>query len=507
MERRDFIRLALSGFAGLTVADRIAGERLLAQDAILKVSAPGSMITDTVAINHLKRNGMAEKTVLDYVEFLEDYKAQKGHVSTKVYHNRLTDQRTIVSSGLPMVAPDGSKLIPGFERGAGHWYITNNLMTGEVRDDGQITVAPVCDQPTGRLKGQESSWKPVLYVGGIEMPIIGSPAILATDPFNGNYHNNVIEFDYGVCKRRVRIIEGRLHERWVFNANPGGEALLVHNATGWPLKLGQYAIDKDTERVTAEQLGLATYPLLVAASDTFYPDVSTGSTTVDGTVGRYDQTETWAQIRAGAGTKVFDNLTIAVEHTQFEANDATWKGLYRGIYLFDTSALPDGASISAATYSNYGEGSARDVIGISANCKVNVVASNPATSNDLVAADFTTLGTTLFATAIAYGSYNQDGYNDWALNASGIAAISDTGLTKLGLREEYYDILGNTPAIGSRGITGVRMYESDKGDGYKPKLVVTYSGGTATGPASVAGVASPSSVSGVASPTKVSGVD
>jgi len=62
-----------------------------------------------------------------------------------------------------------------------------------------------------------------------------------------------------------------------------------------------------------------------------------------------------------------------------------------------------------------------------------------------------------------------NGYNDIYLNSDGKSWLNRTGLTKLCLRSSR-DINGNAPT----GNEYVTVYTTEQGDGYQPKLVITY---------------------------------
>jgi hypothetical protein len=67
---------------------------------------------------------------------------------------------------------------------------------------------------------------------------------------------------------------------------------------------------------------------------------------------------------------------------------------------------------------------------------VCLVSSSPASNTALVLADYAVAnwGTTEYATRIAGTSWASAAYNDFALDAGGMAFISKTGVTKFGLR-------------------------------------------------------------------------
>lgn len=96
-------------------------------------------------------------------------------------------------------------------------------------------------------------------------------------------------------------------------------------------------------------------------------------------------------------------------------------------FHFDTSSLPDNATVTSAFLRLPGTATTNnnadtDTIGIYQSTVV---------SDTLLAiTDWTNWGATLLG-SLAFGSYNNAGNNDIALNASGIALVSLSGYTKL----------------------------------------------------------------------------
>ena len=206
---------------------------------------------------------------------------------------------------------------------------------------------------------------------------------------------------------------------------------------------------------------------------TFYPDAHPETTSVDGYVVRIAGQDTWANTKAGAGTNAGNadaNSAMAAFYCGTTTNKFTRAD--RTIFLFDTSLLPNGATITSAIFSIYGAGAKQDPT--SSSPTFNIYSSNPASNTALVPADFTTLGTTQYATSITYAAWNDSGYNDFTLNAAGIAAISKTGITKFGLREASFDAGSGTPNWVNSAVMYVGGCFSEAGAGYKPKLVITY---------------------------------
>lgn len=209
---------------------------------------------------------------------------------------------------------------------------------------------------------------------------------------------------------------------------------------------------------------------------TFYPDAHEETTSVDGYAAHVDSGGLdWAVIRGEAGTSSSDLGIDLIVRLDCDANDNKWDALLRAIFLFDTSGLPDTATISGATLTLYG---LDKTDGPSNAPTINIYASTPASNTALEASDFTDVGSTPFCdTAIAYADFNTGDPgdpNNFALNATGLAAISKTGISKFGAREATYDVGGATPSWVSGQHSGFEAHSADKLTVYRPKLVVTY---------------------------------
>ena len=108
---------------------------------------------------------------------------------------------------------------------------------------------------------------------------------------------------------------------------------------------------------------------------------------------------------------------------------------------------------------------------------MNIYSATPASNTALVAADYSTGGTTAYATALTYASITTSAYNDFTLNATGLGAIDKTGITKFCGRNANYDVAGVAPANHDQNRTSRRVIVSTAdaaGTGQDPKLVVTH---------------------------------
>jgi hypothetical protein len=221
-------------------------------------------------------------------------------------------------------------------------------------------------------------------------------------------------------------------------------------------------------------------PRVFLDESTFNPDADPESTSVDGRCSRTvlaDPAEAWATIIAGAGNSgSATSAGASGDSFIFRAgtNNNTWYILGRSIFLFDSSSLTASATISGAIFSINGTAKANDA---SNTPTINVYSSNPASNTAIADADHNTIGSTAFSTAKAYADMNTAGYNDFTLNATGLAAISKTGITKFGTREATYDVGTTQPLWG--GDTKLTVNYADNGSN-KPKLVVTFTLPSAT---------------------------
>jgi len=210
---------------------------------------------------------------------------------------------------------------------------------------------------------------------------------------------------------------------------------------------------------------------------TVYPDAHTETNTVDGVVIHAQNLMTWANLVAAAGNYFIDDSTTAYWcEARAGSNNNTWQQITRGILLFKTSDLTADAVISAATLSIYGDAGNLKNDPFSATPDINIYSSAPASDTALANGDYDSLGSTAFATAITYANWAAN-YNVFTFNATGIAAISKTGISKFGTRNANHDVANSAPTWATGG---VRYYLSGYTADYTgttkdPKLVVTYS--------------------------------
>ncbi len=209
-------------------------------------------------------------------------------------------------------------------------------------------------------------------------------------------------------------------------------------------------------------------------TDIYFPNPSVETTSTDGYVYR-GTSSTFATQRAASAGTVADHTATTGYMGCLEANSSStdqWDFLCRGFTLFDSSPLPDTDTVSAVTLSIAGSSKNIDYAS-----SLVPVAVTPASNTTLGVNDYniSNFGTVEFASRLAGSSYSTSGYNDFALNASGIAAVSKTGITKFGWRTSYD--MDNAPPTWSAGkFDEYKAFMADSaGTSQDPMLTIVHS--------------------------------
>lgn len=209
----------------------------------------------------------------------------------------------------------------------------------------------------------------------------------------------------------------------------------------------------------------------IVSPATFNPDAHPETTSVDGDAGRVnDSLETFATLNGGAGTRSEDSDVNIVELglVRNEGSAPFWRRCVRGFFLFDTSALTAGAIIRSAVFSF--------VSGSKSTAWVESVALigvTPASDTALVSADYSQTGSTRYSADLLISDIDAGGsnYNNITVNATGLAQISKTGITKFGMKTASE--IDSTEPSSAAFSASFYVTCSDNGSN-KPKLVVTY---------------------------------
>ena len=203
-----------------------------------------------------------------------------------------------------------------------------------------------------------------------------------------------------------------------------------------------------------------------------YPDPDVETTTVDGRVEDAGNTLSWASLIAEPGSGSVDN-TASGDVCWWYATPTSnqWGTLERGFVLFNTASIGDTDAIDSTILSLYGNAKADPT---SNTPSTNITACNPASNTALAAGDFDAVSSTELATAISYANYNIAGYNEYIFNASGIATVSKTGVSKYAIRNSA-DYTTTAPTWGSNAWTGFGgVWADTAGTASDPRLLVVY---------------------------------
>ncbi len=207
------------------------------------------------------------------------------------------------------------------------------------------------------------------------------------------------------------------------------------------------------------------------ATLTFYPDAHPETTSVDGRIyrGTGARKEAFSTIRTSAGDTAIDNET-ASQLCNLESADTTNNYLYmlRGYFLFDTSSLGAGITITSSTFNVTGASTKNDAF----TQGIALILCAPASNTALATGDYLNITYTRQATDVSIASYNITGLNTWTLNATGLSNIAKTGITKFATVTSG-DMDNSAPSWSGSANSYANCNFADNGSA-KPNLVVVY---------------------------------
>ena len=205
---------------------------------------------------------------------------------------------------------------------------------------------------------------------------------------------------------------------------------------------------------------------------TVYPDPSTGATTVDGELSRYNATDTWGNLRTGAGTSFNATIVRPSLYTDTSATTDRFNQIRRCPILFDTSALTAAANISATDLNMTASPFISDALSMSVNLtEVSLGTDNALANSDYNIANWTS---TKLTTDKAISTISASSTWTFTLNSDGRAAVSKTGNTSIGMRFSE-DIDNSAPTWSSSTNEQLGWESADAtGTSLDPELVVTY---------------------------------
>jgi len=158
----------------------------------------------------------------------------------------------------------------------------------------------------------------------------------------------------------------------------------------------------------------------------------------------------------------------ATTTSALRVGDDTSDRQYRSVVSFDTSAIPDGATILSATVRLLrGSLTGTSPFTTHGTCWVDVSTGAFSGSTTLQTGDFQAAATAVQATSLGNAAANGT-WSTGSLNAAGLAAVNKTGTTQL----RIYFALDDNDDLGN---DYVGYYSGDNGTAAnRPQLVVTY---------------------------------
>jgi hypothetical protein len=432
-----------------------------------KIENPNNQkVTDPAVINHLSSLGLKKEDVIFKYDYSSSFPKSKMY---QVQNGKNKGNHIVVISNLNMVTPDNSKIIPGFYKVNDKYVLKNNLFEGEVESSGRIALS---------INKSDCIWSPQLFLGQTEIKALSGPILFETDPINNNYHENYLEWNYGICKRYIRVIEGRLLERWVFISNPGNDVRIVHNCkTETKPILGMYASNDDVEFISKSSFDISSYPISISATLTSNPSY-------DGTLFRNGANLTWdymhdtpaAALLYNMDSDWFDFMYVSCDGSPLN----TFAGMMRGFLIFDISSIISGSTITSSSISLAKSSNSTRFSIFSA--AYSIFTFNPTNPASIAVGDYnyTKHGTTPLTPTIDddvwYGLTN-DMYREFVMNASGLSYLSGLVGTQYACFSGRcsWDWTDNPPDIGAAsGTLRWAIRSTEAGATLKPKLIIGY---------------------------------
>jgi hypothetical protein len=205
----------------------------------------------------------------------------------------------------------------------------------------------------------------------------------------------------------------------------------------------------------------------------------------DGYLSRQSHNVTFTDLRNGAGTVSYFVSTSNPARLTSDVETNSFYQIFRTVTIFDTSSLPDDATISTASIGLYSSGGSTPL----GDTGVNIVKFNidgTLTTDDYDNFDYTEYSEYRNVSTILGGT----SYYNWAFGSLGIQNISKTSNSGFGTLLEW-DITNTSPTWISGKTTAFYAYMAE--DVTRPPfLEITYTVPDTTPPASITGLANTS---------------
>jgi len=190
----------------------------------------------------------------------------------------------------------------------------------------------------------------------------------------------------------------------------------------------------------------------------------------------------WGTIRSGAGT----GSTAAGSNEEYSSSWGWYTYNYRSGLCWNTSTLGSAATITGATISLYG--SSKQDSALNSLSSV-IVGFTPTNSAALASGDYNKTASSLFAPKITSANWSTSAYNNFTLNAAGIATINKPGISCFAFRSNE-DVSGTIVEGNGNNQAFIKFYPwTTAGQTKDEMLTITYTTPDTTPPASITNLA------------------
>jgi hypothetical protein len=451
------VTLVLSPFTSLSVAnaDGSAGSASIKTLSHLNISMVNTSDNvqklDTISYQDIKtQNSIAQYTGKSFVD--------KEGITQYEY--------TTTISSMPMFTADMKPIDCKWYQSGSVFTAGNNIFKASVIG---TTIQSNYDK-------KYIFWNPIVIAGGKEYTAEDSnPVILLVDPTNNYYQENTLQWDYGICLRRVRIIEGMIQETFIFDKDPGCDIEIKSNTAkdnDFTYDISPFAYDavgnelaiSPNKLIKSDILAKAIYPVTIDPTITF-------NITVEDTNFRTLKTTynmAWNATAADYVLKYSLQLTVG----EYCPDTNGKYQIRRSALYFDTSSLSSHCSITSANLSLHvvtNENFSSGDFSVTIQNGQPTYPHMPASASDYYKELYSGDGGSKNSSTFHVGQYI-----NISLNSSGKSWINKIGITKLLLRTNQ-DINGQPPPlVGSVGTGMATFYSREQGFGRWPLLTVIY---------------------------------
>lgn len=203
----------------------------------------------------------------------------------------------------------------------------------------------------------------------------------------------------------------------------------------------------------------------------FYPHILPETDSCDGWTRRYTGTDlTWADVHDGPGDRAQSSAEVTYADIQALRTPDAWRLIRRCFLLFNTEAIPLGATILEAKLHLWFFGYLNT---IHPAATLNVFQSWPISTGQIVAADYQNIGAVPLSEPKLIDNIPLFDWSTFTLNSAGRPLVIPGGCTKLGIREATFDAPNIEPPWTRIGRI-FSQWESADAQVHIPCLEVTY---------------------------------